>query len=255
MILALVVDLAVPFTNNQAEADLRPVQIQQRASGGTWRTLAGVTDFASSSPTCPPPANRHRQLRRPHPTVHHRRLAGGQRGRAHRRRTRPRLCLSPAAVPSSLPGHRAGRPDMATLSMPAGSSRRCAPTTWTSAAPNRCRSCSAARSAPHQKAATAATAPAAALRGRAHPQRPFRHSQVKSYLKCGRAFRIETVTRKLRQQCPRLRPRTAPDHRLRGDHAGRAGGGVRHCVDQIDARRAVVSRQPAGPLGDRRGPA
>ncbi len=46
MILRFVVDLAVPFTNNQAERDLRPVKIQQRTSGGCWRTLAGIADFA-----------------------------------------------------------------------------------------------------------------------------------------------------------------------------------------------------------------
>jgi transposase len=46
MILRFVVDLAVPFTNNQAERDVRPVKIQQRTSGGAWRTLQGLTDFA-----------------------------------------------------------------------------------------------------------------------------------------------------------------------------------------------------------------
>jgi transposase len=46
MILRFVVDLAVPATFNQAERDLRPVKIQQRTSGGTWRTLTGLADFA-----------------------------------------------------------------------------------------------------------------------------------------------------------------------------------------------------------------
>jgi len=46
MILRFVIDLAVPFTNNQAERDVRPVKIQQRTSGGAWRTLQGLADFA-----------------------------------------------------------------------------------------------------------------------------------------------------------------------------------------------------------------
>ena len=46
MILRFVVDLAVPFTNNQSERDIRPTKIQQRTSGGCWRTLSGLADFA-----------------------------------------------------------------------------------------------------------------------------------------------------------------------------------------------------------------
>ena len=34
------------FTNNQAERTIRPVKVQQRASGGCWRTLGGLADFA-----------------------------------------------------------------------------------------------------------------------------------------------------------------------------------------------------------------
>lgn len=46
MILRFATNLAVGFTSNQAERDVRPVKVQQRASGGTWRTLAGLADFA-----------------------------------------------------------------------------------------------------------------------------------------------------------------------------------------------------------------
>jgi transposase len=34
------------FTNNEAERTIRPVKVQQRASGGCWRTLQGLADFA-----------------------------------------------------------------------------------------------------------------------------------------------------------------------------------------------------------------
>ena len=46
MILRFAVNLTVGFTSNQAERDVRPVKVQQRTSGGTWRTLLGLADFA-----------------------------------------------------------------------------------------------------------------------------------------------------------------------------------------------------------------
>jgi transposase len=46
MILRFAADHTVPFTNNCAERAVRPVKIQQRTSGGCWRTLQGLTDFA-----------------------------------------------------------------------------------------------------------------------------------------------------------------------------------------------------------------
>lgn len=46
MILRFATDLTVPYTNNEAERTLRPVKIQQRSSGGAWRTVQGLTDFA-----------------------------------------------------------------------------------------------------------------------------------------------------------------------------------------------------------------
>jgi transposase len=46
MILRFAADLSVPFTNNVAERSVRPVKVQQRTSGGCWRTLQGLIDFA-----------------------------------------------------------------------------------------------------------------------------------------------------------------------------------------------------------------
>ena len=46
MILRFATDLTVGFTSNQAERDVRPVKVQQRTSGGSWRTLNGLADFA-----------------------------------------------------------------------------------------------------------------------------------------------------------------------------------------------------------------
>ncbi|MGH3594016.1 MAG: IS66-like element ISFsp10 family transposase, partial [Pseudonocardiaceae bacterium] len=37
----------VPFTNNVSERAVRPVKVQQRTSGGAWRTLEGLTNFAT----------------------------------------------------------------------------------------------------------------------------------------------------------------------------------------------------------------
>jgi transposase IS66 family protein len=49
MILRFVVDLGVPFTNNQSERDVRSAKIQQRTSGGCWFKR----DYLSGEP--PPP--------------------------------------------------------------------------------------------------------------------------------------------------------------------------------------------------------
>jgi transposase len=46
MILRFATDLTVGFTSNQAERDVRPVKVQMRTSGGCWRTLGGLADFA-----------------------------------------------------------------------------------------------------------------------------------------------------------------------------------------------------------------
>jgi transposase len=46
VILRFTTDLAVGFTNNVTERNVRPVKVQQRSSGGCWRTLQGLADFA-----------------------------------------------------------------------------------------------------------------------------------------------------------------------------------------------------------------
>lgn len=46
LILRFSVNLDVPFTNNTAELPARAVKVQQRVSGGSWRTLQGLIDFA-----------------------------------------------------------------------------------------------------------------------------------------------------------------------------------------------------------------
>jgi transposase len=45
-ILRFTADLTVPFTNNLAERRIRPAKVQQRSSGGCWRTLQGLADYA-----------------------------------------------------------------------------------------------------------------------------------------------------------------------------------------------------------------
>ena len=46
MILRFATDLAVGFTSNHAVRDIRPVKVHKRTSGGCWRTLQGLADFA-----------------------------------------------------------------------------------------------------------------------------------------------------------------------------------------------------------------
>ena len=90
MILRFATDLAVGFTSNQAERDVRPVKVQQRTSGGTWRTLAR-TDRLRDRPLLP---------------VHHRQMG-------HRRPRRPHLALrEPALAPArNRTTHQHARPD------------------------------------------------------------------------------------------------------------------------------------------------
>jgi transposase len=57
MILRLTANVAVGFTSNQAERDLRPAKVQHRSSGGCWNTLEGFADFAIVQPCLSTAAN------------------------------------------------------------------------------------------------------------------------------------------------------------------------------------------------------
>ena len=76
MILRFATDLAVGFTSNQAERDVRPVKVQQRTSGGCWRTLDGLADFAIVQSYLSTAAKwGHQQTRRAPPALHNRTVA------------------------------------------------------------------------------------------------------------------------------------------------------------------------------------
>ena len=72
MILRFTTNLTIPWTNNQTERDLRPVKIQQRTSGGCWRTLEGLTEFAAVHSCLATAGKWGKKTRRPHRTIHHR---------------------------------------------------------------------------------------------------------------------------------------------------------------------------------------
>ncbi len=53
------------FTNNEAERTIRPVKVQQRSSGGAWRTIEGLADFALVQSYLSTGEMGHQQTRRP----------------------------------------------------------------------------------------------------------------------------------------------------------------------------------------------
>ena len=83
MILRFTTDLAVGFTSNQAERDVRPVKVQMRTSGGCWRTLLGLADFAIVQSYLS--------------------TAAFSRGRDPQRRSDPRVCAAQRLIVRTLP--------------------------------------------------------------------------------------------------------------------------------------------------------
>ena len=97
MILRFATDLTVGFTSNQAERDIRPVKVQQRTSGGTWRTLLGLADFAIVQSYLSTAAQMgHRRPRCPHPAIHRRPLAPAR----NRAPIAPRRTAAPTTPPA-----------------------------------------------------------------------------------------------------------------------------------------------------------
>ncbi|HUZ35921.1 MAG TPA: transposase [Streptosporangiaceae bacterium] len=83
MILRFATDLTVGFTSNEAERGVRPIKVQQRTSGGCWRTLQGLADFAVVQSCLS--------------------TADFSRGRDPQRRSDPRVCAAQRLIVRTLP--------------------------------------------------------------------------------------------------------------------------------------------------------